>query len=304
MRSRAFSRARKRVFEVLVGSALVSVLMPENHKRPVAPELFNVAIDAGHSLEDGGAVSARGRSEYEFNRRIADLLVARLSTMQGIIPFLVNPSGAALPLTSRTRMANERGAGLFLSIHHDSVQPSYLSHWEFEKRVLPYCDRFAGYSVFFSRKNGAPFASLSFANLLGGALRNRGFTPTLHHAEPIPGENRELVNEWSGVYRFDDLVVLRSCEVPAVLVECGVIVNRDEEVLLSNEVYRRVLVQTIAEAVRLFRENAFDQTNSPKIQRSLPEQFQRRLHAKEPFPGYLRIRSNRPAMGFHLLATE
>ena len=39
--------------------------------------------------------------------------------------------------------------------------------------------------------------------------------PTFHHAEPIKGENRELVNRDLGIYRFDDLIVLKSAATPA-----------------------------------------------------------------------------------------
>jgi hypothetical protein len=55
-----------------------------------------------------------------------------------------------------------------------------------------------------------------------------------HHAEPIKGENRELVNPELGIYRFDDLIVLKSAAMPAALLECGVIVNRSEESRAAN----------------------------------------------------------------------
>src|SRR5207253_11419210 len=90
-------------------------------------------------------------------------------------------------------------------------------------------DRFRGYSVFFSRKNAAVDDSFRFAKLVGSALREEGLTPTTHHAEKIPGENRELVVPELGVYRFDTLIVLRTTKMPAVLLECGVIVNPTEE---------------------------------------------------------------------------
>jgi len=85
------------------------------------------------------------------------------------------------------------------------------------------------FSIFYSEKNRFSFESLRFACALGEALRRQGLTPTLHHAEPIAAENRPLIDSELGVYRFDDLVVLKRAIMPAVLLECGVIVNRTKK---------------------------------------------------------------------------
>lgn len=63
--------------------------------------------------------------------------------------------------------------------------------------------------------------------------RASGFKPSKHHGEAIEGENRDAADEANGVYYHDDLVVLRTAKQPAVLFEAGVIVNRDEEVMLA-----------------------------------------------------------------------
>ena len=60
--------------------------------------------------------------------------------------------------------------------------------------------------------------------------------PSLHHAEPIEGENREVIDRLNGVYRFDDLVVLRSAAMPAVLLEAGIIKHREEELIVATRV--------------------------------------------------------------------
>ena len=140
-------------------------------------------------------------------------------------------------------------ADLFISIHHDSVQPHYLMQWEFEGKTRHYSDVFRGFSVFYSGINGHPTASARFAKLVGEELVRAGFAPTLHHAEPTAGENGQLIDARTGVYRFDELVVLRTATMPAVLIECGVIVNREEELHVSTAEYRRDLVAAVANAV-------------------------------------------------------
>jgi N-acetylmuramoyl-L-alanine amidase len=211
---------------------------------------FCVALDIGHLPTAAGAMAADGRMEYEFNRRMVQLVAADLQQDDRISVVVVNPEGKRISLSGRAAAAMAAGADLLLSIHHDSVNDRYLkAERQAEGRVLYYCDRFRGYSVFYSRKNRAPADSFKFAETLGVAMRRQGLTPTLHHAEPIKGENRELVNPDLGIYRFDDLVVLKSAAMPAALLECGVIVNRSEEAELLTEERQHKMVAAVHEAV-------------------------------------------------------
>ena len=211
---------------------------------------FCVALDIGHQPTAPGAMAADGRMEYEFNRRMVKLIAADLQQDDRIRVVIVNLEAKRISLSGRAAAASAAGAQLLLSIHHDSVNDRYLeAEREADGRVLHYCDRFRGYSVFYSEKNRDPSQSLDFAQALGRAMRGQGIMPTFHHAEPIKGENRELVNRDLGVYRFDDLIVLKSAAVPAALLECGVIVNRSEEVELLTKERQQKVVAAIHEAV-------------------------------------------------------
>src|SRR5437588_7995868 len=214
-----------------------------------APAKFTIAIDIGHTPRKGGAVSARGVFEYKFNRRLANELLQRLQTSSYVRPFLINPDGLEISLPKRAQEANSQKADLFLAIHHDSVKDSYLKTWEFDGKTQKYCDDFHGYSIFMSNKNTKPLESLGFATALGRALLKAGFTPTLHHATQ---ENRPVLDKENGIYSFDDLVVLKTAKRPAVLLECGVIVNRAEEEKLNDAVYRERLIEAIGRAVQSF----------------------------------------------------
>ncbi|MBV8049370.1 MAG: N-acetylmuramoyl-L-alanine amidase [Paludibacterium sp.] len=196
-----------------------------------------VAIDVGHSLAAPGARAASGATEFSFNQRQARLLQQALSA-DGVTSRLIGEAGDMTPLTDRTLLARQQR--LFVSVHHDSVQPQYL----------PDASRFHGYSVFVSRKNPYPAQSLACAREVARALSAAGETPTLHHAEPIAGENRPLADASLGIYWFDDLVVLKTARQPALLVEHGVIVNPQEEARLMLPDVENKLARAVADGLR------------------------------------------------------
>jgi len=216
-----------------------------------AKDSFLVAIDIGHTPKKYGCMSSRGISEYRYNRRMALELHSALSS-SNINSFVINQVGDDISLLSRTAEAKRRGASLFISIHHDSVQPKFLSKWDYEDKTYRYSDNFYGYSLFVSTRNKNAKKNLLFANLLGEALIQRKNTPTLHHALDIKGERRTLLSKERGVYLYDTLAVLRTAKMPALLMECGVIVNRKEELLLNYKAYRENMINAIVEAVFKF----------------------------------------------------
>lgn len=214
------------------------------------PEGFIIAIDVGHSPESPGATSARGVREYEFNRDLARLLLTRLHGEGFKGAFVITEGYRGLTLRERAERANRAKADLLISIHHDSVQPSYLSRWSHEGRSLAYCDKFRGYSLFLCGSNGAYAESLILAAMVGRRMREAGFSPSLHHAEQVEGERRTLLDREKGIYRDDRLVILRTARMAAILLECGIIVNRDEEAALATPAYRQRIVEALVSAIK------------------------------------------------------
>jgi N-acetylmuramoyl-L-alanine amidase len=204
-----------------------------------------VAVDAGHTADRPGATSARGVPERTFNLAGATRLVAALER-EGLRAVLL---GADVPTPERADEAARLGAAALVSIHHDSVQPRYLQPWTVDGVARSYSDRFRGFSVFYSAEGGHPEESLRLARAIGDALLAIGLTPTLHHAEPIEGENRPLVDPARGLYRYDGLVVLRRAIMPAVLVECGVLVHPAEEMELADPARQERVAAALAGAI-------------------------------------------------------
>jgi N-acetylmuramoyl-L-alanine amidase len=114
---------------------------------------------------------------------------------------------------------------------------------------LRYGDQFHGHSIFYSEENDEPKQSREFAKLLGQELRQRKLAPTLHHDGY---RSRRLVDKELGIYRFNPLILLRTAEMPAVLFEAGVILNREEELLLASTKHQDVLIDGILAAVDQF----------------------------------------------------
>ena len=223
-------------------------LAPASAAAPCRTSPYVVALDIGHTRAQPGATSARGVPEFEFNLQLAGVMRAAL-VRAGFGVVMIGESGAALQLAQRTRLAAAQRADLFLSVHHDSVQPQYLLPWNVGGVARVHTKHARGYSVFVSAGSARGRENIGFGRAVGAALRRAGFTPSLHHAEPIAGEGRVVLDGAAGLYRFDELLVLRTAAMPAALLEAGVIVNRDEEALLSTSAVRERMAGAVVTAV-------------------------------------------------------
>ena len=235
----------------LLSFIFLSLLAPSSSAECINRDL-SIAIDVGHSPKKPGASSATGVNEYAFNKVIAELLLKRL-LMQGFKrSFIISQRNPEMPLHSRASFANAKRADLLISIHHDSVQDKYLKPWQYKDHTQHYSNDFSGFSVFVSEHNRKAQQSLIFADMLAKELLSLDFSPSPHHQEPIEGENRRLLVPEKGIYQYDELVILRRSKMPAVLFECGVIVNQLEEKKLSQKVYQQLIIAALERAILRF----------------------------------------------------
>jgi N-acetylmuramoyl-L-alanine amidase len=215
---------------------------------------FRVVLDVGHTVEAPGAKSARGQYEYDFNLRLAKLIQRNLLDA-GFekTTLLITHGKSRKQLFERVAHASKASADLFLSIHHDSVPDKFLEKWQFEGEQREFSDRFKGHSIFVARDNGDYSGSLQFARLLGNQLKTRGLRYTPHYTEKFMGRRqRQLVDAEAGVYRYDQLVVLKSTRIPAALLEAGSIINRDEELALATPDRQSLISAAVRDAVESF----------------------------------------------------
>ena len=241
-------------------AALGPVSLPAAALKPAGPlcdpARFRIVLDVGHTAESEGATSSRNVSEFVFNLRLARRIEEKLKA-EGFAQtrLLLTEGKARRSLVRRVAAANDLQANLFLSIHHDSVPNKFLEDWEFEGKKSRFSDRFSGYSVFVSRSNPDFKTSLAFAELIGKEMKAQGLDYARQYSQAIMGRHqRPLLNKETGVYRYDELIVLRKTQMAAVLLEAGSIINRDEELRMSSPEHRNIISSGVAAAVKEFCE--------------------------------------------------
>ncbi|MGA8079387.1 MAG: N-acetylmuramoyl-L-alanine amidase [Xanthobacteraceae bacterium] len=252
-------------YACLIACALLAIapIAPAQSQAPAAaaPEQaacprgdFRVVVDVGHTVDVPGAISARGVPEYAFNLQLGtavkDALVAAGFTETTL---LITATAPWRGLVERAARANAMHANLFIAIHHDSVPDNLLKTWQYAGQDQHYNDDYPGYAIFISNDNADRAGSLKFGSLLGKELQARGLHYTPHYTLPLMGHRRrELVDAKAGVYRYDQLIVLRETRMPAVLLEAGSIVNRDEELQLASPERRSLTSAAVTAAVEDF----------------------------------------------------
>jgi len=132
-----------------------------------------LVIDAGHSPKSQGAMSCTGKPEYFYNSDLAETILDYLSK-HNLSATLTHKINQEISLINRTKAAS--GKILLLSIHHDSVQPQFIT-W---KNGRPFSTKAEGYSIFLSTKNSHYLQSLEYARRLGTSLRSKGLKPSKH----------------------------------------------------------------------------------------------------------------------------
>jgi N-acetylmuramoyl-L-alanine amidase len=242
---------------------------------------FRLVIDVGHTRQHYGAISAHGITEYDFNLKLGRVITQALKDAGfAKATLLVTEGPAKQSLFDRVRRAANLHAQLYLSIHHDSVPDPLMSKWQEDGRVLPFCDRFTGHSIFISNDNPDRSGSLLFARLLGLRMKAHGLAYTPHYIEKFMGSRQRIrVDAEAGVYRYDQLIVLRKTSMPAVLLEAGMIVNRTDAWKLAEPERQAVIASAAVEAVDAF---CAQRGHRPPLVAQAPAERRAHRAAKKP----------------------
>lgn len=229
---------------------------PLKRVEPEGRELL-VAIDAGHGGEDPGAMGRGGTREKDVVLQIARELAKRIDAEPGMRSLLIRDGDYYLKHADRREMARRHGADMFISVHADaftSPRPSGSSVYAVSERGASS----EAARILAERENAADLVggvSLSDKDdLLASVLMDLSKTATLsaslkagRHVLEAMGRVTELHQE---VVQQAAFLVLKSPDVPSILVETGFISNTAEEKRLKDRAYQRKLASSIVKGVR------------------------------------------------------
>lgn len=250
-----------------------NAVLPESKKekagRPAKPEkrkselqvtrLVTIAIDAGHGGEDPGARGARGTNEKDVTLSIAKRLKAVVDDEPNMRGVLIRDDDYFIPLHGRVQKARKVSADLFVSIHADAfIRP--------EAR---------GSSVFALSERGATSAAARWlakkeneADLIGGVnldvkdpylartLLDLSQTATINDSlklgKAVLNELGDINSLHKGAVEQAGFAVLKSPDIPSILVETAFISNPDEERRLNDEAYQDKMARAILTGIRRY----------------------------------------------------
>ncbi len=216
-----------------------------------------IAIDAGHGGEDPGAIGRYGTREKDVVLAVARELAALLEKEPGIKPVLIRKGDYYLGLRKRTELAREAKADLFISIHADAFR---------DRRVR-------GSSVYTLSPRGASSEAARWlaerensSDLVGGVelkdkddvlasvLLDLSQTATLQVSHEAADKVLERLADVSETHKSKvqraGFVVLKSPDVPSLLVETAFISNPQEESKLKSPAHQQRIAHSIMEGLR------------------------------------------------------
>jgi N-acetylmuramoyl-L-alanine amidase len=213
-----------------------------------------ISIDAGHGGQDPGAIGPNGNREKNVTLAIARELARQINATPGMKAHLTRDTDVFIPLNRRAVLARGAKADIFVSIHADAAEnrdatgssvyvmstrgaSSQRARWLADKENA--ADLIGGVklantgdtlkSVLLDlTQSGQMKASTDAANHVLGSLGSVGKTRRVEHA---------------------NFAVLRTSDVPAMLVETGFISNHREEALLSSPDYQRRLAAAVLDGI-------------------------------------------------------
>lgn len=215
-----------------------------------------VAIDPGHGGEDPGTVWGRSLREKEIALEVGRLLAAELQRHAGVRPVLTRSADYFVPLGRRPALARQYGAQLFVSLHVNAARSRTAR----------------GVEVFFLSLQGAEDKAArelvdreNAADLVGGVppdqvdeplvdilmdmTRNHTMKDSERLAEVLLGQLHHVSGASTRGIKQGPLAVLKSIDVPSVLVELGFFTNTDDRKLLANARTHKLFAERMAKGI-------------------------------------------------------
>ena len=223
-----------------------------------------IAIDAGHGGEDPGTIGRKGTREKDVVLAIAKELKQQIQNTHGMRPVMVRRGDYYVGLRRRMKIAREHRADLFVSIHADSFKDP----------------RVRGSSVYVLSRNGASSEAARWlaeqenaADLVGGVslddkddllasvLLDLSQTATLSASTDVGTNVLKQLGTTGKTHKRRvqraGFMVLKSPDIPSILVETAFLSNPSEEKRLRNRAQQRKIAKAMVAGVKgYFKHNA------------------------------------------------
>ena len=220
-----------------------------------------VCVDAGHGGKDSGAIGPDGTMEKNVTLAVARDLAADINKQPGMKAILTRNGDYFIPLARRYQIAREHDADLFISIHADSYPGSDArgsSVWVLSSRGKSS----VAARMLADRENSSDLiGGVSLSDQSDGLAKvlldmQQGWAV---QASDVVASNvlkalARIGPTHRGYVEHANFVVLRSPDVPSILVETAFISNPVEERRLSNPVHQAALAEAVMSGVKRYFE--------------------------------------------------
>lgn len=212
-----------------------------------------VAIDAGHGGKDPGAIGQLKTREKDVTLNIAIRLHNRLAATKGITPVLTRETDVFLPLRKRIDIAREKRADVFVSIHADAVKRKAAAGSSVYALSLKGASSEAA-ALLAKKENevDALFGDVALDGLsedlrstLLDLAQNTTLESSLDLGNAVLAQLKEIGTVHKETVEQANFAVLRSPDIPSLLVETAFISNLQEERKLNSGKYQERLADAI-----------------------------------------------------------
>jgi N-acetylmuramoyl-L-alanine amidase len=261
VRSRTFTAGPNATY----GDRLVLDLQPAGGAAPVkrASEEYRpgrdivIAIDAGHGGRDPGSVGPRKTREKDVALQISRELAKRINAEPGMKAVLIRDRDVYIDLRERAAIARRHKADLFVSVHADSVADRRASGASVYALSLKGASDEAARQL--ARRENASVGGVSLddkddvlASVLLDLSQNASLSASLDVGNRIAREMGKVAKMHRRTVQQAGFLVLKSPDLPSILVETAFISNPAEEKKLRDKGYQGRLSNSIVAGIRSY----------------------------------------------------
>lgn len=235
---------------------------PKNRVRETNRDIV-IAIDAGHGGEDPGSIGPSGVYEKDITLKIATRLKHLINAEKGMRATMVRSGDYYVNLNSRSARARKNKADFLVSIHADaftSPQPRGASVWVLSLRRAnseigkwiedreKHSELLGGAADVINNTASEKYLAQALLDMSMDHSMKTGFKV----AEITLGEMKKVAKLHKRYPQAASLAVLKSPDIPSILVETGFISNPTEERLLQTASHQQKLATAVFRAIKSY----------------------------------------------------